>query len=148
MRTLLPGLAGAHVEHAWGGPIDVSADHLPVFGTVPGTRIHYGAGYTGNGVGPELARRARSSPRSSSGTDDDWSRLPLVDGRSEGCRRSRSTILGGSLVRTAMLSVEDAEDGRAPGLGARALRRIAAERLGLARRHALGGTAQSERLAL
>ena len=57
LRLLLPGLAAAKVEHAWGGPIDVSADHLPVFGTVPGTRVHYGAGYTGNGVGPELARR-------------------------------------------------------------------------------------------
>ena len=36
----------------WSGPIDVSADRLPYFGTVPGTRIHYGAGYSGNGVGP------------------------------------------------------------------------------------------------
>ena len=52
LRRLLPGLAGARVERAWGGPIDVSADHLPFFGTVPGTRIHYGLGYSGHGVGP------------------------------------------------------------------------------------------------
>ena len=52
LRRLLPGLAGARVERAWGGPIDVSSDHLPFFGTVPGTRIHYGVGYSGNGVGP------------------------------------------------------------------------------------------------
>ena len=30
LRRLLPGLAGVRVERAWGGPIDVSADHLPV----------------------------------------------------------------------------------------------------------------------
>src|SRR5207253_1807960 len=42
LRRLLPGLAAARVERAWGGPIDVSADHLPFVGTVPGTNIHYG----------------------------------------------------------------------------------------------------------
>src|SRR5919204_402737 len=53
LRRLLPGLADARIERAWGGPIDVSADHLPFFGTVPGTgRIHYGLGYSGHGVGP------------------------------------------------------------------------------------------------
>src|SRR2546430_1545844 len=52
LRRLLPGLAEAKVTHAWGGPIDVSSDHLPFFGTVPGTRIHYGAGYSGHGAGP------------------------------------------------------------------------------------------------
>src|SRR5919202_121583 len=45
LRRLLPGLAEARVERAWGGPIDVSADHLPFYGTVPGERVHYGAGY-------------------------------------------------------------------------------------------------------
>ena len=52
LRRLLPGLADARIERAWGGPIDVSADHLPFFGTVKGKRIHYGLGYSGHGVGP------------------------------------------------------------------------------------------------
>ena len=52
LRRLLPGLDAARVQRAWGGPIDVSADHLPFFRTKPGTRIHYGAGYSGHGVGP------------------------------------------------------------------------------------------------
>ncbi|HEY6150075.1 MAG TPA: FAD-binding oxidoreductase, partial [Gaiellaceae bacterium] len=52
LRYLLPDLAEAKVTHAWGGPIDVSSDHLPFFGTIPGRRIHYGAGYSGHGVGP------------------------------------------------------------------------------------------------
>ena len=57
LRRLLPGLAGVRVERAWGGPIDVSADHLPFFRTKPGTRIHYGAGYSGPRRRPGLARR-------------------------------------------------------------------------------------------
>src|SRR5207248_9980531 len=29
LRRLLPDLAAARVERSWGGPIDVSADHMP-----------------------------------------------------------------------------------------------------------------------
>ena len=57
-----PGLAGRRIEHAWGGPIDVSPTHLPVVGSVDGGRVHYAFGYTGNGVGPShLAGRALAS---------------------------------------------------------------------------------------
>ena len=77
LRRLLPGLAGARVERAWGGPIDVSADHLPFFATKPGTRIHYGAGYSGHGAGPSwLGGRILASL--ALGADDEWTRLPLA----------------------------------------------------------------------
>ena len=76
LRRLLPGLAAARVERAWGGPVDVSSDQLPFFATVPGTRIHYGAGYSGNGVGPSwLGGQILASLVL--GADDEWSRLPL-----------------------------------------------------------------------
>ena len=85
-----PGSPRASVERAWGGPIDVSSDQLPFFGTVPGTRIHYGAGYSGNGVGPSwlggqilaslVARRRRR-------VDAPAARRT---GCRRGCRRSRS----------------------------------------------------------
>ncbi len=130
LRTLLPGLAGARVEHTWGGPIDVSADHLPVFGTVPGTRIHYGAGYTGNGVGPSwLGGQILASLVL--GQDDDWTRLPLVGRQIRRLPPEPINYLGGSLVRKAMLSVEDAETA---GRRARAPARFVASlpsRLGL-----------------
>ena len=42
--------ATATVTHAWGGPIDVSPTHLPIFGSRG--RVHHGYGFTGNGVGP------------------------------------------------------------------------------------------------
>jgi hypothetical protein len=45
---------------------------------VPGARIHYGAGYTGNGVGPSwLGGQILAS--FVLGADDEWTRLPLVD---------------------------------------------------------------------
>ena len=109
LRRLLPGLAGVRVERAWGGPIDVSSDHLPFFGTKQGTRIHYGAGYSGHGVGPSwLGGRILASL--ALGADDEWTRLPLVT-------RSVPTLppeplrrIGGGLVRSAIMACEAAEE--------------------------------------
>ena len=119
LRALLPGLAGARVEYAWGGPVDVSADHLPVFGTLPGARIHYGAGYTGNGVGPSwLGGQILASLVL--GSDDEWAQLPLVGRRVRRLPPEPVNFLGGSLVRAALLSVEEADDAaRRPPPGAR-----------------------------
>ena len=130
LRLLLPGLDAARVEHAWGGPIDVSADHLPVFGTVPGTRIHYGAGYTGNGVGPSwLGGQILASL--ALGADDEWSRLPLVDRKIRKLPPEPLNFLGGSVVRSAMISVEDAQEtGRTPSGPARFVASLP-QRLGL-----------------
>jgi glycine/D-amino acid oxidase-like deaminating enzyme len=120
LRRLLPGLAQAKVTHAWGGPIDVSSDHLPFFGTVPGTRIHFGAGYSGHGVGPSwlggqlLARLAL-------GVDDELTRLPLVTRRVPKLPPEPFRRLGGGLVRTSIMACEEAEEqGRRGSLPARA----------------------------
>jgi glycine/D-amino acid oxidase-like deaminating enzyme len=130
LRALLPGLADARVEHAWGGPIDVSADHLPVFGTVPGARIHFGAGYTGNGVGPSwLGGQILASLVL--GSDDDLAQLPLVQRRVRKLPPEPVNFLGGSLVRAALLSVEEADEAdRRPPPGARLVASLP-RRLGL-----------------
>ena len=121
LRRLLPALDGARIEQAWGGPIDVSSDHLPFFGTVPGTRIHYGAGYSGNGVGPSWLG-GRILAALVCGADDEWSRSPLVKRRVPSFPPEPMRRLGGGLVRWGILSVEEAEDeGRRPPLGARAV---------------------------
>ncbi len=121
LRSLLPRLAGVRVEHAWGGPIDVSADHLPFFGTVPGTRIHYGAGYSGNGVGPSwLAGQILASLVL--GADDEWARLPLATRRVPRLPPEPLRRLGGGMIRSAILAVEEAEEvGRRGPLPARAV---------------------------
>jgi len=119
LRRLLPALARARVERAWGGPIDVSADHLPFFGTVPGTHIHYGLGYSGNGVGPSwIGGQVLASL--ALGRDDEWTALPLVR-RPASLPPEPLKRIGGGLVRAAILAVEEAEDaGRRPSLVARA----------------------------
>jgi glycine/D-amino acid oxidase-like deaminating enzyme len=120
LRRLLPGLANVRVERAWGGPIDVSADHLPFFRTAPGTRIHYGAGYSGHGVGPAwLGGRILASL--ALGADDEWTRSPLARRDVPGLPREPFRRLGGGLVRWAIMSCEAAEEqGRTPPLAARA----------------------------
>jgi len=52
LRRLLPSFRDVPIARAWGGQIDVSADRLPFFKTIPGTRIHFGCGYSGHGVNP------------------------------------------------------------------------------------------------
>ena len=130
LRTLLPGLGAARIERAWGGPVDVSADHLPFFGTVPGTRIHFGAGYSGNGVGPSwlggqiLASLALDA-------DDEWSRSPLATRHVPSFPPEPLRRLGGGLVRWGILAVEEAEESsRRPPPGARAVASLP-RRLGL-----------------
>jgi glycine/D-amino acid oxidase-like deaminating enzyme len=120
LRYLLPDLAEAKIDHAWGGPIDVSSDHLPFFGTVPGKRIHYGAGYSGHGVGPSwLAGQILS--RLVLGVDDELTRLPFVTRRVPKLPPEPIKRLGGGLVRASILAVEEAEEaGRKASLPARA----------------------------
>jgi glycine/D-amino acid oxidase-like deaminating enzyme len=133
LRRLLPALRDARIEASWGGPIDVSADRFPFVGTLPGRRVHYAAGFSGNGVGPSwLAGQVLASRVL--GADDEWSRLPL-ERRTRDLPPEPLKRLGGSVVRAAALRVEQAEEaGRRPALLARAgaaLPRLVGIRLGV-----------------
>jgi len=120
LRRLLPGLANARVERAWGGPIDVSADHLPFFGTVPRTRVHYGLGYSGSGVGAAwLGGQILASL--ALGRDDEWAAFPLAGRRVPRLPPEPLRRVGGGVVRAAILACEEAEErGRRGPLAARA----------------------------
>jgi glycine/D-amino acid oxidase-like deaminating enzyme len=120
LRRLLPDLGAARIERAWGGPIDVSADHLPFFGTVRGKRIHYGVGYSGHGVGPSwLGGQILASL--ALGVEDEWTALPLARRRVPSLPPEPLKRLGGGLVRSAILACERAdEEGRRAPLPARA----------------------------
>jgi glycine/D-amino acid oxidase-like deaminating enzyme len=133
LRRLLPGLAAAKVERAWGGPIDVSSDQLPFFDTVPGRRIHFGAGYSGNGVGPSwLGGQILASLVL--GADDEWSRLPLARRKPPRLPPEPIRYVGGTAVRRAVLAVEEADErGRRAGplaRGVAALPRVLGLRIG------------------
>jgi len=115
LRRLLPALADARIERAWGGPIDVSADHLPFFGAVKGKRIHYGLGYSGHGVGPTwLGGQILASLVQR--REDEWTALPLASRRVASLPPEPLKHLGGALVRSAILACEraDEENRRAP----------------------------------
>ena len=86
LLRFFPQLRGRRITHAWGGPIDVSPTHLPIFGSRG--RVHHGFGFTGNGVGPaylggEILARLALDRR------DELTRLALVDPTASSCRRSR-----------------------------------------------------------
>lgn len=109
LRRTYPMLNDVDITHRWSGPIDRTYDSLPLFGRLAGhTNIHYGIGWSGNGVGPSrLGGRILASL--ALGRDDAWSRCPLVERR---CRRfppEPLRYIGGSLVRSAVMRKERAE---------------------------------------
>jgi glycine/D-amino acid oxidase-like deaminating enzyme len=127
LRTLLPALSDVAISHRWEGAIDVSSDRFPFVATVPGTRVHYGAGFTGNGVGPtwiaagQLASLALGEEAKSSLVRRKPALLPPEPLRS----------LGARLVRSALLAIDDAEcAGKRAPVAARAAARLP-ELLGL-----------------
>jgi glycine/D-amino acid oxidase-like deaminating enzyme len=123
LRRLLPDLDDARITHAWGGPIDVSADRFPVVGTAPPRgpkgRLHYAAGFSGNGVGPSwLAGQALASLVVR--RNDEWSRLPLVNRSGARVPPEPIRFLGGSVIRAAIIACEEAdEEGRRAPVAAR-----------------------------
>ena len=120
LRELLPGLAAAPIAARWSGPIDVSADKLPRFGTVPGTRLHYGAGYSGNGVGPSwLGGQILASLALGAATNGRRCRSSTA--RRGGCRPSRfATSAARSSAGARWPPRRRAAAGRRPPAAARA----------------------------
>lgn len=53
LYRMFPSFRGVPIEAGWGGPINVSGFTMPFFGSQGRAgNVHYGLGYTGNGVGP------------------------------------------------------------------------------------------------
>lgn len=106
-----PQLHGRQVTHAWGGPIDVSPTHLPIFGSRGA--VHHGYGFTGNGVGPsylggEILARLALDRR------DEITRLALVEPPRKLFPPEPIRYVGGSVIRQALVRKDAAEDaGRA-----------------------------------
>jgi glycine/D-amino acid oxidase-like deaminating enzyme len=123
-----PQLRGRAVTHAWGGPIDVSPTHLPIFGSR--ARVHHGFGFTGNGVGPtylggEILARLALDRR------DERTSLAIVEPGRKFFPPEPFRYVGGSLIRRALLSKDAAEDdGRQPSAATRLVASLP-HRLGL-----------------
>lgn len=107
MHELLPQTAGCRITHAWGGPIDVSPVHLPWFGS--DGPVHYGFGFTGNGVGP-TSWGGRLLADLAAGERTALTTLPIVGGLPP--KRFPPEPLrfaGGVAIREALIRVDDAQ---------------------------------------
>jgi glycine/D-amino acid oxidase-like deaminating enzyme len=128
LRRFFPQTQGRAVTHAWGGPIDVSPTHVPIFGSRG--RVHHGFGFTGNGVGPsflggEILARLALDRR------DERTRLAIVEPSRKLFPPEPFRYVGGSLIRRALLAKDAAEDdGREPNAPTRLVASLP-RRLGL-----------------
>ena len=129
VHRFFPALAGRRIPLAWGGPVDVSPSHLPIAGSLAGP-IHFGFGYTGNGVGPSHMV-ARSLASLALDRRDEPSRLAIVDPECPRVPPEPFRFVGGTIIRRALLSKEAAiDDGRRPGTLTRIVAGIP-ERIGI-----------------
>lgn len=81
LRRLFPSLAEVPIEDAWGGPIDISADHLPWVSQVGDRPIYAAHGYSGNGVGPSVVLGRVLAARALERGDDPALALPIATDR-------------------------------------------------------------------
>ena len=109
--------ADVRLTDAWGGPIDVSPDHLPRFGSLRGGRVHYAVGFSGNGVGPShLAGSVLAAL--ALGSDEPLTRLPMVGPPRRSLPPEPFRIVGARVLRAAIMRREaiEMEGRRAPWL--------------------------------
>ena len=113
-RTLFPTFTDVRLTDAWGGPIDVSPDHLPRFGSLAGGRVHYAVGYSGNGVAPShLAGRVLAALALES--DEPITHLSMVGPPRRNLPPEPFRLVGARVLRRAIMAREAMElAGRPP----------------------------------
>jgi len=125
-RSWFPQYQDVKLTHAWGGAVDRAPGHLPFVGDLGKHRnIHYGIGYSGNGVAPSnligqiLARRAL-------GVRDEISECALVSGPPGYLPPEPFRFAGAAVVRNVIQRSENREEkGHTPGPAGRLARRLA-----------------------
>ncbi|MDW5416138.1 FAD-dependent oxidoreductase [Iodobacter sp. CM08] len=110
LGRFFPALQDVPIAASWNGPSDRSVTGLPFFGKLnQHSRIFYGFGYSGNGVGPTyLGGQILSSLVL--GLDNAWTRSSLVSGPKGYFPPEPIRWLGAHMVRNAIRRKENAED--------------------------------------
>ncbi len=110
MRALLPDTHGAGVLWQWGGPVDRAQHGYPWVGTIGKHRnVHYGVGYSGNGVGPShLIGRILASV--ALGAGDEYASSPLASEPPSYLPMEPLRSMGARTVRAAVKRCEDREE--------------------------------------
>lgn len=116
LRRFFPSIADAQITDAWGGPIDISPDRLPMIGSRNGGRVHFAHGYSGNGVAPaHFAGRVLAAMVGDPAGE--LARLPIVDRRMRRFPPEPVRYVGVRFVREALVRRDEAEDaGRRPSI--------------------------------
>lgn len=109
-RRIFPMLDDVALVDAWGGPIDISSDHLPAFGTLDGGRVHWGHGFSGSGVGPAWLGGQILAALALGHLDDPAARLPLVGHRPRRFPPEPFRFVGARLIREAIVEAEERDD--------------------------------------
>jgi glycine/D-amino acid oxidase-like deaminating enzyme len=109
LLRIFPMLEGRRIEHAWGGPIDVSPTHLPAIVTLQGGRAWAAFGYTGNGVGPSHLA-GRSLAALTLGRSEDAARWAWVDPPPKVVPPEPLRAAGATVIRAAIARKEAAEE--------------------------------------
>jgi glycine/D-amino acid oxidase-like deaminating enzyme len=124
MHALLPATRDLAVEWRWGGPVERSQHNLPWVGTVgPHANVHYGIGYSGNGVAPSNLI-GRTLAAVALGRRDDYALSPLVSQPPTYLPPEPFRSVGARAVRSAVERCEIVEDeGRRPDPVSRLVRR-------------------------
>ena len=115
LHELLPGAAGLPIEWAWGGPVERTQHGSPWVGSLGSHgNIHYGTGYSGNGVCPtQVIGRTLASV--ALGLDDEYASSPLVSEPPSYLPPEPARSLGARAVRAAINRCENqADQGRQP----------------------------------
>ena len=110
LRRLFPSMQNVRIADAWGGPIDITADHLPMFASLKGRPVHYGHGYSGNGVAPALLGGRILAALALERAEDAILQLPLVGVRARAFPPEPFRYLGARVVREAIVRVEEADE--------------------------------------
>jgi glycine/D-amino acid oxidase-like deaminating enzyme len=112
---MFPTFEDVPIEASWGGPINVSGLTMPFYGSMRTGNVHYGLGYTGNGVGPShlggkiLAALAMHA-------DDGFTRLAVVTRKPKRFPPEAIRSPGMFFVNAAIRRKDDLEDeGRRAG---------------------------------
>jgi glycine/D-amino acid oxidase-like deaminating enzyme len=124
LHALLPATRDLAVEWRWGGPLERTQHGVPWVGTLGRHRnIHYGLGYSGNGVAASnLVGRTLASLALD--LRDDYAESPLVSEPPSYLPPEPFRSIGARAVRSAIERCEVLEDqGRRPDLVSRTLRR-------------------------
>jgi glycine/D-amino acid oxidase-like deaminating enzyme len=112
LTRYFPQLADVGVTHVWGGPVDFSPTHLPFAGTFGDHQnIHYGLGYSGNGVGPSyLVGKVLSALATDAGSD--YATCALARGPVLYFPPDPLRAIGGRAVRTVLAKAEETDMNR------------------------------------